>query len=233
MIDHAGGTAGSTEGYRAAFALLAVLPLATWFWVRHTEELPPVIAAVYGPPQRSWDSLNEPAFRRLIIVNWVLSSCWDIAHLCGATIGHERGLSARSSAPSLGVSGTAAAVVRLLLPLAAKHVREHAVVAGAMVVTAVLFGVYPFLPSALAMLLCSVLLGFAWLGAAHGHEPAKNQITPSIAMAKPWACGSWPSTRPAWSCPCCSARRAPSLGWRACSGWWVPPWGRVHAPHGA
>ena len=34
MIDHAGSTAGSTEGYRAAFALLAVLPLATWLWVR-------------------------------------------------------------------------------------------------------------------------------------------------------------------------------------------------------
>ena len=38
---------------------------------------------------------------------------------------------------------------------------EHAVVAGTMVVTAVLFGVYPVLPSALAMGLCSVLLGFA------------------------------------------------------------------------
>ena len=43
MIDHAGSTAGNARGYHAAFALLAVLPLATWFWVRHTEELPPVI----------------------------------------------------------------------------------------------------------------------------------------------------------------------------------------------
>ena len=151
MIDHAGSTAGSTAGYRAAFALLAVLPLATWFWVRHTEELPPVIAAAGGPPQRSWDLLNEPAFRRLIIVNWVLSSCWDVHTFVVPLIGHERGLSASVIGSILGAFAVAAAVVRLLLPLVAKHVREHAVVAGAMVVTAVLFGVYPALPSALAM----------------------------------------------------------------------------------
>jgi hypothetical protein len=40
---------------------MAVLPLATWFWVRHTEE-PPVIAAAGGPPQRSWDLLQRARF---------------------------------------------------------------------------------------------------------------------------------------------------------------------------
>ena len=119
MIDHAGSTAGSTEGHRAAFALLAVLPLATWFWVRHTEELPPVIAAAGGPPQRSWDLLNEPAFRRLIIVNWVLSSCWDVHTFVVPLIGTNGGCRHRSSAPSWGAFAVAAAAVRLLLPLVA------------------------------------------------------------------------------------------------------------------
>ena len=178
MIDHAGSTAGSTEGYRAAFALLAVLPLATWFWVRHTEELPPVIAAAGGPPQRSWDLLNEPAFRRLIIVNWVLSSCWDVHTFVVPLIGHERGLSASVIGSILGAFAVAAAVVRLLLPLVAKHVREHAVVAGAMVATAVLFGVYPGLPSALAMGLCSVLLGFALGSVQPMVMSLLHQITP-------------------------------------------------------
>ncbi len=178
MIDHAGSTAGSTEGYRAAFALLAVLPLATWFWVRHTEELPPVIAAAGGPPQRSWDLLNEPAFRRLIIVNWVLSSCWDVHTFVVPLIGHERGLSASVIGSILGAFAVAAAVVRLLLPLVAKHVREHAVVAGAMVVTAVLFGVYPALPSALAMGVCSVLLGFALGSVQPMVMSLLHQITP-------------------------------------------------------
>jgi predicted MFS family arabinose efflux permease len=35
LIDH--------SGFRAAFLFMALLPLATWFWVRRTVELPPVI----------------------------------------------------------------------------------------------------------------------------------------------------------------------------------------------
>ena len=45
LIDHAGATAGALTGYRAAFALMALLSLFTWFWVRHARELPPVVPA--------------------------------------------------------------------------------------------------------------------------------------------------------------------------------------------
>jgi sugar phosphate permease len=55
----------------------------------------------------------------------------------------------------------AAALVRVALPLVAAHVREWAVVASSMVATAVLFGIYPFMQGAMAMGLCSVLLGLA------------------------------------------------------------------------
>ena len=48
LIDHAGAQAGATMGFRAAFALMAVLPLATWFLVRGTQEMPPVVAAEDG-----------------------------------------------------------------------------------------------------------------------------------------------------------------------------------------
>jgi sugar phosphate permease len=47
------------------------------------------------------------------------------------------------------------------MPLLAAHLREWKVLAFAMLSTAVLFGVYPLMYSALAMGLCSVLLGFA------------------------------------------------------------------------
>ena len=46
LIDHAGiwmgGTAADTNGFRAAFLFMASLPLLTWAWIRHTQELPPV-----------------------------------------------------------------------------------------------------------------------------------------------------------------------------------------------
>jgi len=179
MIDHAGVIAGDTQGYRAAFALMALLPLATWFWVRDTVELPPVIAAAGGPPQRAWDLMNEPPFRRLLIVNWILSSCWDVHTFVVPLIGHERGLSASVIGSILGAFAIAAALIRVLMPLVAEHLRERVVVAAAMVATAALFAVYPVMPTALTMGVCSVLLGFALGSVQPMVMSLLHQITPS------------------------------------------------------
>lgn len=179
LIDHAGSVAGSTEGYRAAFAMMAILPLFTWFWVRDTVELPSVIAAAGGPPQRAWDLMNEPPFRRLLIVNWLLSSCWDVHTFVVPLLGFERGLSASVIGSILGAFAIAAALIRLLMPLVANRLRERVVVTGAMVITAALFGVYPLLGSALAMGVCSVLLGFALGSVQPMVMSLLHQITPS------------------------------------------------------
>ncbi len=179
MIDNAGAVEGSIEGYRAAFALMAILPLLTWFWVRDTVELPPVVAAAGGPPQRAWDLMNDPPFRRLLIVNWLLSSCWDVHTFVVPLIGHERGLSASVIGSILGAFAIAAAVIRLVMPLVAERLRERVVVAGAMVATALLFGLYPLLTSALSMALCSVALGLALGSVQPMVMSLLHQITPS------------------------------------------------------
>ena len=94
-------------------------------------------------------------------------------------LGHERGLSASVIGSILGAFATAAAVIRVLMPIVAERLRERVVVAGAMVATAVLFGVYPLLHSALAMGVCSVLLGFA-LGSVQPMVMSMiHQITPA------------------------------------------------------
>ena len=178
-IDHAGGAAGSLEGYRAAFVLLALLPLLSWFCVRGTQELPSVAAARGGPPQRAWDLLNDPPFRRLLIVNWLISSCWDVHAFAVPLLGHERGLSAAVIGTIFGAFAIAATVIRVLMPFVAERLRERGVMAGAMLVTAVLFGAYPLLDSAFAMGVCSVLLGFA-LGTGQPMVMSLlHQITPS------------------------------------------------------
>ncbi|MES2241337.1 MAG: MFS transporter [Pseudomonadota bacterium] len=161
LIDHAGAVPNSTSGYRAAFFLMAVLPLASWFLVRKTRELPPVIAAHDAQRRSAWDLLRDTTFRRLMLVNWFLSSCWDVHTFVVPVLGFERGISASVIGSILGAFAVAAAAIRMLMPLVAAHLREWRVLAVAMLVTAVLFGVYPFMQTALGMGLCSVLLGLA------------------------------------------------------------------------
>lgn len=178
LIDHAGALPGSTTGYRAAFALTALLPVATWFWVRTTVELPPIVAPEGGTRRRAWDLLGHEGFRRLLLVNWLLSSCWDVHTFVVPLLGHERGLSASVIGSILGAFAIAAAAIRVLMPLLAARLKEAAVVMWAMVATALLFAVYPLLPTAWTLGLCSVLLGFALGSVQPMIMSMLHQITP-------------------------------------------------------
>ena len=160
LIDHAGATPGGMGGYRAAFALMAVLPLATWFLVRKTQELPPLVLEA-GIKPKAWDLLYQPTFRRLMVTNWLLSSCWDVHTFVVPVLGFERGISASVIGSILGAFAIAAAVIRMVMPLVARHLSEWRVLAFSMLSTAAIFAIYPLMPTALTMGLCSVLLGFS------------------------------------------------------------------------
>lgn len=184
LIDHAGvwmgGQAADLNGFRGAFLLMALLPLLTWFWVRRTIELPPVVRdeAARGNAWSAFDLLKAPMMRRMMVVNWLLSSCWDVHTFVLPVIGHERGFSASVIGTILGVFAVAATVVRLLLPLVAAHIREWAVLAGAMLTTSLLFVIYPFLTTPLAMGTASVLLGLALGSVQPMVMSTLHQITP-------------------------------------------------------
>ncbi|QJC56090.1 hypothetical protein HC248_01374 [Polaromonas vacuolata] len=161
LIDHAGPEHGSLFGYRAAFLLMALLPLASWFLVRATQELPPVSAPVSSVKPKAWDLMRQTDFRRLMLINWALSSCWDVHTFVVPVLGFERGISASVIGSILGAFAIAAALVRSAMPYLAVHLKEFKVLTFSMLMTMVLFGVYPLMQSALAMGLCSVLLGLS------------------------------------------------------------------------
>ena len=77
--------------------------------VRHACELPPVRRGRRAAKPRAWDLLREPMFRRLLLVNWLLSSCWDVHTFVLPVLGHERGLSASVIGSILGAFAVAAA----------------------------------------------------------------------------------------------------------------------------
>jgi len=182
LIDHAGellgGRPGDLVGFRATFLLMALLPLVTWWLVRRTPELPIAPASDSGP-RRAWDLLRDPMMRRLLLVNWFLSSCWDVHTFVVPVLGHERDFSASVIGGILGAFSLAATAVRLTMPWLAAHLREWVVISGAMLLTGILFGVYPLMHSAWAMGLCSVLLGLALGSVQPMIMSTLHQITPS------------------------------------------------------
>ena len=173
VIDHA--------GFRACFAAMATLALGAWLLVRKAPEAP-LNAGAEAPARNagdsSWDLLVEPRMRLLLLVNWLLSSCWDVHTFVLPVLGHERGISASVIGVILGAFAVAATTVRLFLPHIVAHLREWAVITGAMVATAVLYGVYPLMQSALAMGICSALLGLSLGSVQPMVMSALHHITP-------------------------------------------------------
>ncbi len=160
LIDYAGGEAASDVGFRAAFLLLALLPLSAWLWVRTLQETKPEPKPAGSKKSTAWDMLQSQGFRRLLLMNWALSSCWDVHTFVVPILGHERGLSASAIGSILGAFAIAAAAVRLLIPFVSERITVWKVVMTAMIGACMLFCIYPLMPSALAMMACSVCLGF-------------------------------------------------------------------------
>ena len=182
LIDNAGiwigGVAADARGFQAAFLGMAVLPIAAWFLVRYIVELPNPQPAANAVRPAVWNLLRNPTMRRLLVVNWLLSSCWDVHTFVVPVLGHERGFSASVIGAILGSFAVAAALVRLAIPLLASQLQEWKVVTTSMLVTATVFAIYPFMPTPITMGMCSVVLGLA-LGAVQPMILSTlHQITP-------------------------------------------------------
>ncbi len=165
-------------GFRSAFIALTLLPLLGLWWARQVPLEAPPRQAGGERRQSSWGLLKMPGMRRLLLINWLLSSSWDVHAFVVPILGHERGFSASAIGLVLGAFAMSVTAVRLVIPGLAHRLRESTVLAGAMLWTAAVFAVYPLVRSAGMMMLCAVLLGIA-LGAVQPMIMSTlHQITP-------------------------------------------------------
>jgi len=173
------GTLIDLAGFQLAFAALAALPLAGLVWARFVPVEARVESADTKRRPNSWDLLGEPGFTRLLFVNWLLASSWDVHTFLVPILGHERGFSASAIGLILGVFSIAVAAVRLLIPLLAHRLRESHVLVAAMLMCAAVFAVYPLARTSWVMGCCAVVLGLA-LGAVQPMVMTTlHQITPA------------------------------------------------------
>ena len=146
-------------GFRAAYVLLLLLPLAT---VVSARRVPPALpAGAHASPHggTAWDLLQAPGLKRLLLVNWLLSMCWDVHTFAVPVLGHERGFSAGTIGLILGSFTLSVTLVRMLIPMLAHRLSELLVLRTAMVGTGVVFALYPLAPNPWVMGLCAALLG--------------------------------------------------------------------------
>ena len=168
-------------GFRGAFIALMLLPMLGLWWARRVPLEPPKTEPAQARSTTSWDLLATPGLRRLLMVNWLLSSSWDLHAFVVPILGHERGFSASAIGLILGAFAAAVAAVRLAIPLLLPRLpslREGQVLAGAMLMTAAVFVVYPWMSSAWPMALCAVLLGLALGSVQPMIMTTLHQLTP-------------------------------------------------------
>lgn len=160
------GTLIDLAGFRGAFAALALLPLATLWWSRQVPVEVPAAGHAAAGKRAAWDLFVLPGMPRLLLVNFLMSSSWDLHAFVVPVLGHERGFSASAIGLILGAFAAAVAGVRVVIPFLSHRLREHQVLVGAMLMTALVFCIYPWVQTAWLMAACATTLGLA-LGAVN------------------------------------------------------------------
>ncbi len=166
-------------GFRAAYGLMLALPLLTWWCTRliprEADDLQRAPTAVVQSP---WTLLQAPGLKRLLLVNWVLSACWDVHMFAVPILGFERGFNATTIGLIVGTFTLAVSGVRLLIPLWAHRMSEIVVLRLAMVGTGIVFALYPLAHSPWLMGGCAVLLGLTLGSVQPMIMSTLHQLTP-------------------------------------------------------
>jgi MFS family permease len=168
-----------TAGFGPAFALTVAMPLLALLGLFKIgrEDKPEFVKR--QTTRDAFRLLKIPEFRKLLIINIVTSSCWDVHMFVVPVIGHERALSASSIGLVLGAFSVASTLIRFLIARWSDRFDERKVLRTTILICFLTFALYAWLPGLWGLVLGSAVLGLA-LGAV---QPmilsAVHRVTPS------------------------------------------------------
>jgi MFS family permease len=154
-------------GHRAAFLLLAAFPALAWAMVWLGEK--PLPRAAPRPPGHADHSVRDlfavPGLRHIFFVSGMMAIGWDLYAFLMPIYGARIGLTAASIGIIMATFSIATFVVRLVMSMIIRRVRQRVIIAGAMVVSGASYLLFPLVESAPLLMAISFLLGLG-LGCA-------------------------------------------------------------------
>ncbi len=195
-------------GFRAAFALFALIPLFPLIVIRSRRLVLP------GPHRPIADTphggtlvlLRHRTLRRVFAVTALLSLGWDLHTIFVPIYGARIGLSASEIGGVLSSFAAATFIVRFFMPAIARRWRERQVLAVALLIAGAVYFAFPFAEGIGTLLLLSFTLGLGLgsgqpmvLSLLHTHAPAgrvgeaggvRMSLVNSMAFAAPLVLGA-------------------------------------------
>lgn len=114
-----------------------------------------------GGTRNALDLLRLPEMRDIFIVGMLLSSAWDLFTFVLPIHGARSGFAASTIGLILGCFSAATFIVRLAMPLIARRLTEWQVLAGALMLAALCYAVFPFMRQPLSLMVVAAVLGLA------------------------------------------------------------------------
>lgn len=109
----------------------------------------------------AFELLRLREMRHIFIVGMLLSSAWDLFTFVLPIHGARSGFAASTIGLILGCFSAATFMVRLAMPLIARRLNEWQVLAGALVLAALCYAVFPFMRQPLSLMVVASILGLA------------------------------------------------------------------------
>ena len=201
-------------GFRAAYALMLALPLLTLWCSRR---VPPEVGRASSQPaaqarRSAWSVLRARGMKRLMLINWLLSACWDVHMFAVPILGFQYGFSASTLGLIIGSFTLAVSGVRLLIPLWAHRLREVAMLRAAMLGTGMVFALYPLAQSPWMMGGCALLLGLTLGSVQPMIMSSLHQLTPDGRYGEAIAMRSMVMNASSTALPLCFGVAGTALG---------------------
>lgn len=156
------GLAIDTLSHQPAFLIMAAIPAVCGLVVvfrRHTLPYTAPANTGTGAPRNMKDLLALPAMRNALLSNAAVMAGLDLFNLYMPIYGHSLGFTATTIGLIMGAFGAAAFITRLAIPPITRRCGERAMLAGAMLVSALAFMTFPLTTSALLLAAAAFVLG--------------------------------------------------------------------------